>query len=1171
MQKNNFSKQKFLELLTTLQFYRLCFSCTIFSLLAASQLNGQTCGWDAAYNLQLQDPTFVSYMQQMTENTEEAVQRMAGENENLEVEIPIIFHIVHKGTSPGNGDNIDYQDVVDAFNRLNADFINTDISFCLAQRDELGNQLTEPGVVRVDASSIPEYMSSGITIGAPVEYDVKTLGTQFSNYSYCNVWVVSNILGQNTNGQIQGVGYFPNTVDPAIDGIMMRHSIFNQAGNRVLTHEAGHFMGLFHTFTGDDPDYDGANYECPADGDFPFGDGISDTDPHIRSASGTCPSGPNPCVTGGLLENVSNNHMDYSDESCRMTFTDEQIASMKGTVDCHRKGLTHSLGCNLGCNPIFVVDFTHLPLNPVAPDQNGNNAEPGVFTAGSNLSVYDWFVDGVKQEPGNTDLSYTFDIPGDHIICLEAIQNGCKIQTCKTIRVHLAELCFDPFLDPCEMLLNGNFEQQTPILQNPPYYLAEYSYQSDYNYDKICNWTDPTGSAALYLSLDNDRFLLMSCLQENLQGHAADDALVTYNPMSLVHGTSYRLSFEYFPSKVNEDQMIEFDNITIGLVEDFENINNVYNLSNLFDIPGIYINSTTWEGTDFGWIEEERVFVYDQFTMGQYLYVHGNTSQDSDTHQNWFMLKDVSITPCNVCEAVPYFEYEGECGSFTFEGVDKTEGSNGIVSWSINGSTVPSATGNYNFEFNFPYEGNFEVCMNITCPNGSISEYCQTVFAGGVIITSDGAQIACEICQNPLTFDVGAQRCGEDSKEFVVQSFPITVPKGYRPCLGEFGLTQATNGSVQTNDYYVDNTGQNEDIIYVSFIFLADDPSLPMSALFAMCSPDGTKSECFQFRIVNPDTCDECIDDPSIIADMKVECNDSDLSDDVFNYTGSFTINPPEGTEGCGYSSNSAGLSNVGVSGNAPPYNVSFDISTNQTGTFNSNLSLCFYDPVKDKKYCYNVDIRIENPCVPTTDDCEYDIPPVTIYCDSLKDGEALFNFSYALHLPDLIKDGYRFCDTKPIESEDGLEILFTNVGIGAYIFGVELLVPCDRVTAGMTTVLTLRLCNAEGKEICVKVNFTLDCPDCPSNKGGQRNATWAETNYSIYPNPASTAFTVFAPKSLNSQSFEMYNSIGELVMKGDLQNGANLVKSEHLLSGLYIIKLTNGEDIRLEKILIAR
>ena len=1164
----SFNKQKILHLFTQ-RFCRIYFSFTIISLLFISQINGQICGWDASYNQQLQDTTFVQYIQQMLENTEQAVKRMAGGNEELEVEIPIVFHIVHKGTSPGNGDNIIYQDAVDAFDRLNADFANTGISFCLAQRDELGNQLAEPGVVRVDASSIPEYMNSGITAGAQVEFDVKALGPQFSNYSYCNVWVVSNIVSQNVNSQIQGFAYFPNTVSPAIDGIVMRHSIFNQSGNRVLTHEAGHYMGLFHTFTGDDPNYNGV-YECPADGDFPLGDGISDTDPHIRSASFTCPSGPNPCFAGGLLENVSNNHMDYSDESCRLTFTDEQISSMKGTVDCHRKGLTHSIGCSLGCNPIFVVDFTHLPLNPIAPDQNGNNAEPGVFTAASNLSVYDWFVDGVKQDPGNVDLTFMFDLPGDHIVCLEAIDNGCTIQTCKTIRVHLAELCYDPVLDPCEMLLNGNFEQQTPVLESPPSYLVEYPYQTDYNYDRICNWTDPTGSAALYLNDLGDRFLSMSCLKPNPSSTFADDALVTYNSISLVHGTTYRLSFEYFPRIAYTDKTADFDNITIGLVEDFENINNVYDLSNLFDIPGTYLSGPDMVAGNFDWIEEERVFVYDEFTMGQYLYIHGETTEASEQHQNWFLLKNLSITPCDVCDAIPSFEYKNECGEFMFEGINENAGSNGIVSWSINGQTVPNAIDHYSFDFDFPYEGYFEVCMNITCPNGFTNQYCEVVFAGGVIVTSDGAQIACEICQNPPTFDVGAQRCDENSNEFIVESFPVAVPKGYRPCLGDFGLTQADNGTVLVNNYYVDTTDPTEDVIYVSFIFLANDPSMPMSALFGICSPDGMTSECFRFNIAKPSTCDECIDGQSIVSDLIINCNDNDLSDDVFKYSGSFTIDPPEGTEFCGFSSTNAGLSNLSISGNSPPYNVSFDIYTNNPGIFNSSLSLCFNDLLTHEKYCYNVDLRIDSPCVPPPA-CEYNIDAVEIFCEGLKDNKAVFNFSYALHLPNLVKEGYKFCDPKAIESSDDIKILYTNVGIGAYIFGIELSVPCEKVKEGMSTFLTLNLCNAEGKEICVIVNFDLDCLDCPSNKGEQRNAEWEESNYSLYPNPASTAFTIFAPESLNNQSFEIYNNLGELLMKGHLQNGRNLVKVDHLLSGLYIMKLIDGPDVILEKILITK
>jgi PKD repeat protein len=281
----------------------------------------KSCGTDELHAQMLQDPRYRQQMEAQEERYQTFVTAPKERTTGSLRTIPVVVHFIQSSDI----ELVDDAAVYSQIEVLNEDFrkmagtpgdgsgVDTDYEFCLASIDPNGCPTT--GINRVVGGQWAYHEQADAAI-------MKGL-IQWDPHKYLNIWVPRTIETSNGSGQVIGYATFPFNLSlfPNLDGIVIHSSYFGRNSDltyqgRTTTHEAGHWVGLFHTFQGN---CTGATASTCAS----QGDRVCDT-PQAFEANFGCPT-INSCTDSPTdLPDQIENYMDYSDGTCQSKYTQGQ-------------------------------------------------------------------------------------------------------------------------------------------------------------------------------------------------------------------------------------------------------------------------------------------------------------------------------------------------------------------------------------------------------------------------------------------------------------------------------------------------------------------------------------------------------------------------------------------------------------------------------------------------------------------------------------------------------------------------------------------------------------------------------------------------------------------------------------------------------------------------------
>jgi hypothetical protein len=365
--------------------------------------------------------------------------RMRSKSVNTPKNIRCVVHVCH---SPGfAGSELPIEVVQGAIDQMNVDFIGSNLSFTLEHTNYVDLRQYAWHDAYVDGSvCFPLYQTQATMIAKQHKWDTR---------EYCNIYVTPRLCQT-----LLGYAYVLFGPNNANDGIWMKTNSFGFGDwphlaptlreNETLSHEMGHYCGLFHTFN--ETEFCGqqdSNIGCEYEGDY-----VCDTPPTKMSRG--CPGVPGffcpETMYDGTVQFRANNHMDYCPEQCRDVFTPGQIERMHRMLDFQRYEL-----------------YTEETATPFClGDLNGDGAvgTSDLLVILSNMGCVECGYErgdiNLDQRVTVQDVNFILSLWGD--ICGDGIGQISGLRT-KSTRMYDE----NEFSDPYEIIKNYHYpERGTP-------------------------------------------------------------------------------------------------------------------------------------------------------------------------------------------------------------------------------------------------------------------------------------------------------------------------------------------------------------------------------------------------------------------------------------------------------------------------------------------------------------------------------------------------------------------------------------------------------------------------------------------------------------------------------------------------------------------------------------
>ncbi|CAE6496136.1 unnamed protein product [Rhizoctonia solani] len=267
--------------------------------------SGRTCGTVLTEEfISLAETNFASKL----ESDPEPQAKNSGNGTSGSVTLDVYWHVIAADKTKKKG-YIPKSQVSRNIHAINKHYAKSGISFKLVSLEHTINRKWFNNVANTGNNTEQNEMKKQLRKGGPADINVYTVGFN----------------SDEGDGSL-GYATFPSTYtsDPQDDGVVILFSTvpggFTMGYNegKTLTHELGHWLGLYHTFQGG----------CEGSGDF-----VSDTPPESVPGTG-CAYGRDTCPGGG--KDPIHNFMDYSLDSCMNEFTPGQIKRIKQQIRLYR-------------------------------------------------------------------------------------------------------------------------------------------------------------------------------------------------------------------------------------------------------------------------------------------------------------------------------------------------------------------------------------------------------------------------------------------------------------------------------------------------------------------------------------------------------------------------------------------------------------------------------------------------------------------------------------------------------------------------------------------------------------------------------------------------------------------------------------------------------------------